>query len=293
MRQYYFLFILSIILLTGCNSQSDKSVISLSLADSASSSITLNTDQTIKVITNTSYDTQPINYGDKKGNYITRRTAIKTYSQSVFGRNKKVTIEFLDFDFNHQFEISHEPGNIDLWGGFYITSSLIDYYPGFFDIYNYGSEEPFVKCQNLCWRVRVLGSKGSEAFISYQENILTKTTEKRKALGGLYFSVDQNPPSSIQFFDNLEDSLTYFNPFKIHIEPHNEEDSYVIEYARYFSGIQLNSNPNRQGAEFMTDFDIVITFIYSSIYADSRADEKTIRIPVENGVMISESEVEF
>lgn len=300
------LFLLSLIICS-CSDKNNDNVqlqnretkIQTDFDDSGESSISIKPNDTTSyfhdiTIKNVFYSIEWIDSNIYGPNFICKTTSIiehaDKFSDGIYSERK----EIFDYSMNKICELAVPHRKIELYDEYYVASDLISEIPDYFELYNYRTQQAFVKCTGQFWTVEIPNTK-VVGYFGYQKSRNHFNADSSNLIGVLYFSINQYKNFEIEI--KVQESSTFktFNPLiSFRLETSNSEDKIGHR------GLSEIHNPNltlwskngQENAERLTGFDVVLKIMTNqndTILGNNATIEK--RIPIIDGLPFGKNTV--
>lgn len=278
------------ILITSCNNESaiQKNAPESNQKVVADSSYSI-FDRNSMTFKNVNYSLETFDYKKENQEFI-----CKTSSESVHRtkglRPYNEKREFYDFNMNKIFELYAEQRTIELKRQYYITEGVSQELPRYFELNNYTTGQPFVKCTGVLWTIEIPNSE-TIAFFGYRSNNNRRDT---LTIGEFYFSINQTKNVKlIVKATNKELRKRIYSNLPFRIESNNSSDKIFQN-----TTLTLWSKNEQIGEQFITDINLIIKAAYDM--SDNDWDNNHFieyKIPIVNGKLqadkISEDTYEY
>lgn len=289
--------LLLIILCLGCSQEdqsnsletkttSNKSDDHKIVGDSSQSSVKLNTVDSLgffnKIqIENIYYSIEHINYQNDYQKLICKNHV--NFKDDSSGPNtlRYEKKEFFDLNMNKLFSISANHRKIELRDDYFVTWGVLVGSPKIFELNNYQTNEPFIKCTGYCRTVEI-PSRDTVAYFGNQGNI-NNPEPNLEPIGTLYYGINETKVEEIQFYHQQEErKFQRFFSIKIiadsvkgKIKPNSPQ---IIR-----TTLGLKDDSKGSG---LNGFELQLSFMKTSPSEESNYEKVVHRIKVENGKLI-------
>jgi hypothetical protein len=279
------IYIAIIILITSCGQEKSYYINERQISDTSISSISIDTDSVLHLLSddvkikNVTYSQEYFNYEKPFQKFICKTTSIgngQKYSRKRYFEKK----EFFDYELNKIFEIEANNRRIELNNEYYITRDLINEIPDYFELNNYKSKQPFVKCTGLQLTVEIPNSK-EKAYFGYR-SLKQYKSDSTRIIGVVYYSVNQIENYKLLIkAGNAEIYKSANSMIGIKLLPKNKNDE-----LKWNSTLLLWSKDKQSDKKNFTDFDLVLSIGFDLSDNDwENNSRKEYNIPIIDGLL--------
>ena len=276
--------------LASCNNDSPtKAEISDSTNVIVSDSSQVKIEHDRMVFKNVIFSLEEFHYKNEYREFICK-TSSESIDKTRGLRLYKEKREFYDSKMNKTFEISAEQRTIELKRDYYETHGIGQALPTYFELNNYETGLPFVKCTGSLWTIEVPNTE-TIAFLGYRS---VRSRIDSLTIGEFYFSINQTKNVKLIIKASSYDlSKIIYPDLGFRLESRNPKDRVFRN-----TNLELWSKNKQIGDQFITDINLIIKASYNLSDKDWENNySKEFIIPIENGKIqadkISEGIYEF